>query len=70
MNNTNKLKEIRENKDMKQIDLALMLDVSQKTISAWETGRRTPSPKFMQQIEDIFNVPKEDIFFTAFSYKM
>ncbi|HCD07632.1 MAG TPA: XRE family transcriptional regulator [Lactobacillus sp.] len=70
MNNTNKLKEIRENKDMKQIDLALMLDVSQRTISAWETGRRTPSPKFMQQIEDIFNVPKEDIFFTAFSYKM
>ncbi|MQS75664.1 helix-turn-helix transcriptional regulator [Lactobacillus halodurans] len=70
MNNTNKLKEIRENKDMKQIDLALMLGVSQRTISAWETGRRTPSPKFMQQIEDIFNVPKEDIFFTAFSYKM
>ncbi|GEO58664.1 helix-turn-helix transcriptional regulator [Companilactobacillus bobalius] len=70
MNNTNKLKEIRENKDMKQIDLALMLNVSQRTISAWETGRRTPSPKFMQQIEDIFNVPKEDIFFTAFSYKM
>jgi putative transcriptional regulator len=70
MNNTNKLKEIREDRKMKQIDLAELLDVSQRTISAWETGRRTPSPKFMQQIEDIFNVPKEDIFFTAFSYKM
>ena len=70
MNNANKLKEIREDRKMKQIDLAELLDVSQRTISAWETGRRTPSPKFMQQIEDIFNVPKEDIFFTAFSYKM
>lgn len=70
MNNTNKLKAIRENRKMKQVDLAQILDVSQRTISAWETGRRTPSPKYMQQIEDIFDVPKEDIFFTAFSYKM
>jgi len=70
MNNANELKQIRENKKLKQIDLARMLDISQRTVSAWETGRRTPSPKFMQQIEDIFNVPKEKIFFTAFSYKM
>lgn len=70
MNDSNKLKEIRENNGMKQTDLANVLGVSQKTVSAWETGRRTPSTKYMQQIEDIFKVAKENIFFTAFSYKM
>lgn len=70
MTELNSLKKIREDKGMKQSELANVLGVSQKTISAWETGRRTPSTKYMQQIEDIFKVAKEDIFFTAFSYKM
>lgn len=70
MNDLNNLKKVREDKGMKQSELADIMGVSQKTVSAWETGRRTPSTKYMQQLEDIFKVAKEDIFFTAFSYKM
>ncbi|WP_129045041.1 helix-turn-helix transcriptional regulator [Companilactobacillus metriopterae] len=66
----NKLKELREDQGWTQKDLANKINVSQKTVSAWELGTRTPAPKYMQQIEDILHVSKEDIFFTAFSYKM
>ena len=66
----NKLKELREKRNMSQLKLALIVGVSQKTVSAWEVGRRNPKPKELQKLEDIFGVPKEDIFFNLFSYKM
>lgn len=65
----NKLSSVRKNNHYTQLKLARTLGVSQKTISSWEVGRTTPSAKYMQQIEDLFNVPKEEIFFNAFSYK-
>jgi len=65
----NKLAEIRVNKSMSQDKLAEFLKVSQKTVSSWEIGRTSPKPSQMQHIEDIFNEPKEEIFFTAFNYK-
>lgn len=36
------IKELRENKKMTQLDLAGILDVSDKTISKWETGKGLP----------------------------
>lgn len=65
----NKLNEIRMNQNVSQETLAALLNVSQKTVSSWEIGRTTPKPSQMQHLEDIFNVPKEEIFFTAFNYK-
>lgn len=64
----NYLKHIREEKGMTQYELADFLDISQKTISAWEKGTRTPRPMMMQKIENEFNIPKEKIFFAAFGY--
>lgn len=68
--NLNKLKELREKRDISQLKLASIIGVSQKTVSAWETGRRNPKPRELQKIEDVFGVAKEDIFFNLFSYKM
>ncbi len=66
---TNDLKSIRMSNGFSQEYLARKLDISQKTVSSWEVGRTTPKPSQMQQIEDLFGVPKEKIFFTAFNYK-
>ncbi|WP_438719894.1 helix-turn-helix transcriptional regulator [Enterococcus sp. AZ103] len=65
----NKLSEVRMNQEVSQKQLATLLNVSQKTISSWEIGRTNPKPAQMQHLEDIFDIPKEEIFFTAFNYK-
>lgn len=65
----NKLKQLREQKNISSDSFAKMLAVSPKTVDAWERGYRTPKPAAMQHIEDILGVAKEDIFFAAFSYK-
>lgn len=36
------IKELRENKKMTQLELAGILDVSDKTISKWKTGKGLP----------------------------
>lgn len=65
----NKLSQIRNEIGVSQTELASLLKVSQKTISSWEVGRTLPKPFQMQHLEDIFQIPKERIFFTAFNYK-
>lgn len=62
------LKVLRAEKNITQAQLAKVLGVKQNVISSWERGRSVPRPDMMQRIEDYFNVPKEDIFFTAFNY--
>lgn len=66
----NKLKSIRNEHHITQVELADLLDVSQQLVAAWEKGRSTPRPLQMQGIEEYFNVPKEEIFFGAFNYKI
>lgn len=66
----NKLKKLRENREISQSQLAAIIGVSQKTVSAWEVGRRNPKPRELQKLEDVFGVAKEEIFFNLFSYKM
>lgn len=65
----NKLKDIRKERGWTQSYLAEQLHVSQKTISAWERYFRIPPAAKMQQIEDLSQVPKEQIFSSAFDYK-
>ncbi|MES5862848.1 helix-turn-helix transcriptional regulator [Lacticaseibacillus paracasei] len=65
----NKLKQLREQKNISSDSFAEMLGVSPKTVNAWERGYRNPKPAAMQHIEDILGAPKEEIFFAAFSYK-
>lgn len=65
-----RLREIRKPSGLTQKELGELLEVDPRTISTWELGTRTPPPAKMQQIEDMFGVKKEEIFFAAFGYKM
>jgi hypothetical protein len=67
--NPNKLKEIRRKNSVTQNMLANLLNVSQQTISCWENGMVIPKPYYMQKMEDYFQVPKEEIFYTLYYQK-
>lgn len=70
MRQKNKLRELRKAKDISQTELAALMKVDQRTVSAWEIGRSLPKPYQMSFLEDFYRVPKEQIFFEAFNYKM
>lgn len=52
----NRIKEIRENNAIKQIDLAKKLSVSQGTLSNWERGVHDPDNNSLILLTEIFNV--------------
>ena len=51
-----KLKEIRRSKGISQLKLAMDLNMSQNTISRYETGEREPGINELIKIADYFNV--------------
>lgn len=51
-----RLKELREQRKLNQEGLALKLNVSQSTISAYEVGERVPDLETLIAIADFFNV--------------
>ena len=51
-----RLKEIRKERQVSQIKLALALNTSQNTISRYETGEREPGIAELIKIADYFNV--------------
>lgn len=51
-----RLKELREERRLNQEGLALKLNVSQSTISAYEIGERTPDLETLIAIANFFNV--------------
>lgn len=51
-----RLKEIRKTKGISQLKLALDLNMSQNTISRYETGDREPGINELIKIADYFNV--------------
>lgn len=51
-----RLKELREDKGMRQEELAEMLNVTRATISAYETNTAFPSFLILVKIADIFEV--------------
>ncbi|MBQ3040707.1 MAG: helix-turn-helix transcriptional regulator [Clostridia bacterium] len=40
MNYKNRLKDVREDRDLKQSDIAILLDTTQEQISKYETGKQ------------------------------
>ena len=50
------IKELREKKEMTQLQLAQRLGVSDKTISKWETGKGYPDITLLEPIADAFSV--------------
>ena len=51
-----RLKEIRKNKGISQLKLAIELNTNQNTISRYETGEREPGINELIKIADYFNV--------------
>ena len=51
----NRIKELREEKNMTQIRLSIELDVSQETVSAYEIGKHNPSVKILLRMVELFD---------------
>ena len=52
----NRIKELRECRNISQEELATSLDTTQKSISLYESGDREPKLKVWQKLGDFFNV--------------
>lgn len=51
-----KIRSLRKQHGYSQIELAKLMDVSQPTITSWETGRADPSSSAIKQLANIFSV--------------
>ncbi len=51
-----RIAELRKSAGLNQVGLALKLNVSQKMVSAYETGTHQPSVEILLQLSRIFNV--------------
>ena len=52
----NRIKEIRTQNNIKQIELCRVLDISQATLSLWENNKYEPDNQSLEKIADFFNV--------------
>ena len=59
---TNRVREMRCERDLTQLALAQVLGVSRQTINAIETGRYLPSLPLALKTAQLFGVPVEEIF--------
>lgn len=51
----NRIKQLREENNMTQIRLSIELEVSQETVSAYESGKHFPSVATLLKMANIFN---------------
>lgn len=59
MNFATRLKQLRENKDLKQKELADLLHLQQSTISAYERDKIQPTPETINILADFFGVTSD-----------
>lgn len=52
----NRIKELREDKDLRQSDLAKFTGIDQRTISNYETGKSRPDSYALIKLADFFQV--------------
>lgn len=50
------IKELRESKKITQLELANLINVSNKTISKWETGKGLPDISLIEQLSKALGV--------------
>lgn len=51
-----KLRELRESREITQLELANALNISPSTIGMYEQGRRSPDPETLSMLADYFKV--------------
>lgn len=52
----NRIRDLREDRDLRQSDLAKMVGIDQRTISNYETGKSNPDSDALIRLADFFNV--------------
>ena len=52
----NRLRDLREDMDLRQIDVAKATGIDQKTLSNYETGKTNPDSYALIQLADFFHV--------------
>lgn len=56
MGRLNRIKELREERNWTQAQLAKLLDVQPSTVFRWENGEREPSPEEMYKLRRLFGL--------------
>ncbi|RIK01972.1 MAG: transcriptional regulator [Acidobacteria bacterium] len=56
-----RLRRYRQALDMTMADLADAAEVSEATVSAWETGRAAPTPPLLKRVADVLRVTVPDL---------
>lgn len=62
MNFSKRLQDLRKSKNMSQPDLAKIIEVSDRSISAWERGLTLPNAEIAIKLADFFNVSIDYLF--------
>ena len=57
-----KLKRLLKENNMKQIDLARLIDVTDTTMSRYVQGKVKPKPLLLKRIAEVFNCSTKDLF--------
>jgi len=52
----NRIKKLRENEGLNQLELSKLLNISNTTLSQYESGQRTPSDDIKIKLSKVFNV--------------
>ena len=52
----NRLRELREDRDLRQIDVSSATGIDQKTLSNYETGKTNPDSFALMKLADFFGV--------------
>ncbi len=58
---SNNLKQLRILKNLTQLELAKLLNVSYKTISHWEAGYSEPSLSMLKKIKEVLSASYEEL---------
>lgn len=52
----NRIRELREDRDLRQIDVSVATGIDQRTLSNYETGKTNPDSYAICKLADYFNV--------------
>src|SRR5690554_5637414 len=54
-----RIKQLRENKDMSQIELGKLINVGNTTVSQWQSDKRSPDVPTIKRLADIFGTSSD-----------
>lgn len=58
----NKLKQLRQDRNWSQADVAYKLDISQPAYNKWETDQSKPTLAHINKIAEVFEIEIQDLF--------